>query len=500
MDRTPLPSTLPFRIANATLSIRLALLIGTSILVYAPALFSGFVWDDASLLTESFPSGITGLGRIWFAPGLVGTEEHYWPVTYTVFWIQHLLWDGNPAGYHLVNLLLHALNAILVWTVARRVGVAQPLLGAALFAVHPIHVESVAWIIELKDLLSGALYLGAVLAWVRHRESGGSRHYWACIALFIAGMWAKSVVVTLPAALLLLEWWTGGRISRPALVRIASLFVIGAVLAALDFSLVHPEETASLGISLRERLLIAGTAVWFYATKLVAPVGLTAIYPKWGVGPGNALLLAAVPATLALLFQARHRIGRGPFATAAFYTVTLLPTLGIIPFSFMQHAYVADRYQYLASAVPLMAVPALLAAVASTLTTRPRAVAAGVVACALPVLAALTWHRTQAFEDTETFFRDALRHNENAWVAHMTLGTIEGGRGNWTEAEASFRRVLQIRPADAETRANLAVALVKLGRGQEALEELDRALEIKPSYERAIRLRRLIAQPGAAPD
>jgi tetratricopeptide (TPR) repeat protein len=276
-------------------------------------------------------------------------------------------------------------------------------------------------------------------------------------------------------------------------------FAAALLLAALDYSLVRPEQTENLGLGLAERVLIAARAAWFYPAKLAIPAGLTAFYPKWPLHAAQILLLVVALVLACLLLAARPRIGRGPFTVMALYGITLLPTLGLIPFSFMQHAYVADRYQYLASAAPLAAAPALVAALGARLTRHPGRAAAGFILAILPVLAALTFQRARAFADTETYFRDAITRNEDAWVAHMTLGALQGRRGDWSDAERSFRQVLRVRPSDAETRANLAVALVQLGRKDEAVAELDRALEISPSYRRALDLRiKLTAPPQGA--
>ena len=318
---------------------------------YLPAMLWGdFVWDDLMMTATPAVSEATGLRQIWFSPAEIKAEGHYWPLVYTLFWLQHKLWGFSPAGFHVVNVLLHLANTLLVWQLLRRLAVPGAWV-AAVFAVHPVHVESVAWVIELKDVLSGLLYLSAALAWVPFTEAPRAGRYLAPLALYAAGLLAKSVVVTLPTALLIQQWWQQGRVTATDLLRVAPFFVVRTATTAAGLAFNRSRGVGGYGYSLLERTLIAARAVWFYVGKIFWPVDVGLIYPHWEVRVGDPLAWAGLTAAgglIATLWLLRHRIGRGPLVGVLFFGVTLSPTLGFVDFHFMLFSFVADRFRYLA--------------------------------------------------------------------------------------------------------------------------------------------------------
>ena len=301
----------------------------------------------------------SGLWNIWFSPSDIKNEGHYWPLVYTSFWLEHKLWGLAPAGYHAVNVLLHLINVLLLWRLLLQLAVPGALVIAAVFAVHPLHVESVAWIIERKDVLSALFYLTAVLAWIRFTEAPRPRGYALALVLFTAGLLSKSVVVTLPVALLIWHWWQHGRVTRTDLLRLAPFFAVAAGITAADLSFYTSREALELGCSLPERVLIAARALWFYVGKLLWPTELAVIYPLWEIDTGNLLAwgyVAGATALAAVLWLGRRRLGRGPLAGALFFAVTLAPVLGFVDYGYMQFSFVADRFQYLAG-IGVLAAP-----------------------------------------------------------------------------------------------------------------------------------------------
>ena len=236
-------------------------------------------------------------------------EAHYWPLVYTTFWLEHKLWGFASAGYHIVNVLLHLANTLLVWHLMRRLAVPGAWMVAAVFAVHPLHVESVAWVIERKDVLSGLFYLAAVLAWMRFVDQPRRGRYAGALALYVAGLLSKSIVVTLPVALLIWHWWKQGRVTSTDLLRLVPFCVVGLVITVGDLSFSRSVEPLSLGYSLTERTLIAARALWFYAEKLLWPSELAVIYPLWDIRVGD-------PAGLGVS-HCRCRIGCIPLALPA---------------------------------------------------------------------------------------------------------------------------------------------------------------------------------------
>ena len=443
------------------------------------------VWDDRILTNAEPVRDVSGLWQIWFSPSAIGEEGHYWPLVYTTFWLEHKLWGYTPAGYHLVNVLLHLANTLLLWHLLRRLAMPGAWVVAAVFAVHPLHVESVAWVIERKDVLSGLFYLAAVLAWMRFVEQPCRGRYVCSLALYGAGLLSKSIVVTLPVALLIWHWWQQGRVISTDLLRLVPFGVIGLVIVLGDLSFYQSREALSLGYSLTERTLIAARALWFYAGKLLWPTNLAVIYPRWDLHVADPLawgyLIAAVALSLAL-WRFQHQIGRGPLAGALFFAVTLLPVLGFVDYGYMQYAFVADRFQYLASigvmAVILGAVDCGVRRLSGLWQKGARVVAALVIV----VLGLLTWCQTSVYRNDETLNRHIIALNPQARDAHLNLGNALYKQGRYEEALDAARVAVEQRPDHINTHTNLGVVLNELGRFEEAETHLRRAIALNPNH------------------
>ena len=252
---------------------------------YLPAMLWGdLVWDDLTMIRNQAVREVSGLRQIWFAPGEIRGEGHYWPLVYSSFWLEHQLWGTAPAGYHVVNVLLHLANTLLLWRLLRSLAVPGAWLVAAVFAVHPVRVESVAWVIERKDVLSGLFYLAAATVWIRVGGAPRPGRSLAALALYAAGLLSKSVVVTLPVALLIWRWRKRGRVTAADLLRLAPFFLVGAAISAADLVFNRSRGVGGLGYSLVERALIAARAVWFYLGKNFWPMDLGIVYPALGGG------------------------------------------------------------------------------------------------------------------------------------------------------------------------------------------------------------------------
>ena len=267
---------------------------------YLPAmLWGGLTWDDDIWSQSQAVLEWSGIGTIWSWPSRIHREVHYWPLTYTTFWLEHKIWGLEPAGYHVVNVLLHLLNSLLIWRVLLCLAVPGAWIVAAVFAAHPLNVESVAWIIERKDVLSGLFYLTAVLVWLRFLEKPRPWRYGLALLLFVAGLLSKSMVVTLPAALLIIQWWKAGRITGKDLQRLAPFFLVALLITLADLYS-YDLGRHDLDYSWPERVLIASRALWFYAGKLAWPTDLSVIYPRWDISLGDPWAWLYLAAAMAL--------------------------------------------------------------------------------------------------------------------------------------------------------------------------------------------------------
>ena len=456
-------------------------------LAYLPALRGGFIWDDDYYVTHN-PTlhDLGGLHRIWFK---VGAVPQYYPMVHTAFWLEYHLWGLNPVGYHLINVLLHATAAILLWQVLLRLRIRGAWLAAVLFALHPVCVESVAWITERKNVLSAVFYFAAALAYLRFAawaEPGGPnrlRWYWylGALVLFMATLLSKTVTCSLPAALLLVCWWKQGRVQRGGILPLLPFFALGVGLGLLTAWIEKYHvgaQGAAWSLTLADRGLIAGRALWFYAGKLVWPAHLTFIYPRWKIEPAvwwQWLFPVAAAGVVAGLWLARRRLGKGPLVAVLFFAGTLGPALGFVNVYPMRYSFVADHFQYLAGV-------GLITLCAAGLARMPRVIPATLVV----LLGALTWQQAGIYRNLETLWRDTLAKNPDCWLARNNLGTIFANKGQFDEAIENYRKAIQINPNSAVPLYSLGLALAAKSQFDEAIENYRKAIQIDPDYRDAL--------------
>jgi protein O-mannosyl-transferase len=462
---------------------------------YWPALGGDFVWDDQGFVTRPELRSLHGLWRIWFD---VGATEQYSPVLHGAFWLEHLCWGDSPLGYHLINVLLHATSACLVAALLRRWSIRGAGLAGLIFALHPVGVESVAWIAEQKNTLSTAFYLLAALTYTRWRQGGTNRSarvsfalYFAATALFILALLSKSVTATLPAALLVICWWRQGTLSwtrdvKPLLPWFALGATVGLFAAWVERHYIGAQGMG-FGLTFVQRWLVAGHEIWFYLGKLLWPANLIFIYPRWSVDPMAWLQYLFPLGALALavgLWMLRRR-SRAPLAAYLFFVGSLFPTLGFFNVYAFIFSYVADHWQYLASLGVIVPAAAGLAWVVERAGPSVRPLGRVAVIAIVGGLGILTWQQSGMYRDVGTFYQTILEQNPGAWMADDNLGIILGRSGRLPEAIEHFRRALRSNPNAAEVHNNLGIALARTGRPDEAADEFEAALQIRPNYANA---------------
>jgi len=460
----------------------LFLLLAT-IIAYHPAWHGGLIWDDDKYVTEPGLRSLNGLARIWIQ---LGATLQYYPFVYSVFWAEHRLWGDATAGYHWANILLHVFSALLLVKILRQLKIPGAWLAAALFALHPVEVESVAWITELKNTLSGVFYLSAALAYLGFDRKRKRGNYVAALTLFAFGLMSKTVVSSLPAALLVIFWWQRGKLSwkRDALP-LLPFFIAGigfGLLTAWMERTFIGAKGSEFNFSIIERFLIAGRDIWFYLGKLIWPVDLAFIYPRWNVSQAVWWQYLFPAAALLLFGVLVWRRWRGPLAGLLFFVGTLFPALGFFNVYPFRYSLVADHFQYLASLGPLT-----LAAVGITMVSGlngRRRPFLGLALCAtlLLILGTLTWRQCGMYADVKTLWQTTIRLNPECWMAYNNLGLIHRQEGKMDEAMAQFQKALAINLGNAETHNNLGSALLQQGQVDEAMAQFRKALEIKPDY------------------
>ncbi len=467
-----------------------ALFLGT-LVAYIPAYRADFIWDDDEYITTNQAvQRPEGLGQIWFKPG---ATVQYYPLVFSTFWIEHALWGLDPLGYHVVNVALHGVNAVLVWLVLRRLELPGAWFVAALFALHPVQAESVAWVTERKNTLSGLFYLLSALAYLRFRplaaaapaRTGARTYYVLALLAFLGALLSKTMTLSLPAALLLVTWWKRRRVSFNDVLPLVPMLLIGLGLGALTLGMERYHVVAQgpeWELTLLQRGLIAGRALWFYAAKLLWPVNLSFVYPRWKIdelAPAAYVYPAAALGLPVVLWLVRRHIGRGPLVAVLIYGGTLLPVLGFLNYYYMRYSFVADHFQYIAGLGPLALAGGGVAAALRRAGPVARRTARAVGAVVLVLLAVGVWQRSRVFHDVETLWRDTLARDPECKIAHYNLGNYLKDHGQLTEAVAHYEAAVRIRPDDADARNNLGGAYMDLQRFADAERTLREALQLK---------------------
>lgn len=471
------------------------LVVCATLIAYLPALSGDFIWNDSDYVTAPSLRSLAGLARIWTQPG---ATQQYYPLLHSAFWVQHWIFGDNPLGYHLVTLVLHAGSAVLFALILRRLFASQRMrayagaawLAALLFALHPVHVESVAWITEQKNTLSLTFYLAAALGYLDFDDTRRHVTYLAALGLFLASLWCKTVTATLPAALLVIFWWKRGRIDwRRDVLPLLPWFSLGTA-AGMFSSWVETTYVGAQGadfhLALVGRALVAGRAAWFYAANLVWPFGLNFVYPRWTVDAAvwwQWLFPLGVFAIGIALWALRQRT-RTPLAACLFFVGSLFPVLGFVNLYGERYSWVWDHWQYLADLSPLALFAAGLTEGWQRLASLPNWLGPGLVGVFAVALGGLTWSHCWMFHDDLTLYNETLARNPGCWLAHNNLGTIFlRDPKNLNAAVSQFEETLRLNPDFAQGHNNLGVAWSHLpGRLNDAIAQYKEALRLDPDF------------------
>jgi Flp pilus assembly protein TadD len=463
-------------------------LVAVTILAYRPAWHGGFLWDDDDyIIKNELLTAPDGWQRIWFS---LDSPSQYFPFTYSTFRIEHALWGLNTTGYHWVNLLLHVGSALLVWAVLARLRVPGAWLAAAIFALHPVQVESVAWITERKNVLMGFFFLLTLLAWIAFVDERTRRPWlFYCLALvcYVLALSAKATACTLPAALFLILWLQKKPITMRRVIQILPFVVlgIGMGLLAVWWERYHQGTNRGLFTFLSpiERILVASRAVWFYLSKIFWPSKLTFIYPRWNISPTDLLdyiwLLTGIAACVAIYFLRRY-FGRSIEVAAAFFVATLTPVLGFVMLFTFRYTFVADHYQYLACIGPIALASAGIVNLSDKFA-QYRGVIVSVALLLVASLGTLTWRQAATYTDIETLWRTTLARNPECWMAQTNLGFALIQKGKLDDGIAHYRSALQMQPDSWDAEYNLGTALVRKGQVDEAIRHCERAVGMRPT-------------------
>jgi protein O-mannosyl-transferase len=523
------------------LSAGIALIVAATFAAYWPCINGAFILDDDKLLTENdIVHNPEGLQRFWFT-----TESlDYWPVANNVLWLEWRLWGMHQAGYHFTNLFLHAAEALLIWVVLRKLGVSGGFFAALFFALHPVNVETAAWIAQHKDMLAVLFFLLSILWYLKAQNPftpsplaplPSPLFYCLSLAGFVIAMLSKGSVAILPLVLVVLDWWLRGPRAAPGvemlnneeefanqdtifgrmendiiqfisreLPRTIPFFLVAAVLVPVNIWFqTHGTDTVVRNVSFVQRLLGAGSVPWFYIYKAFVPLNLDFVYPNWKIDAREFLWwlpLAATLATSLVLWTYRNGWGR-PFLFAwGFLCVSLVPVMGLTDVGFMRHSLVADHYQHIA----LIGSVSLAAAGLELWRARSRGgsrLVVPLIAVAVAgTLALLTWRQSNYYRDPLDLYQYALEKNPDCWMIHNNMGKrlYEEGKSYesngfadnalrlMNEAISYYKKAIKLNPDFPEAHYNMGLALDETHRAAEAIPEYDIALKLDPGYVHAL--------------
>lgn len=467
-----------------------------TLLSHWQAIGGGFIWDDDAHVTRVDLRSLEGLWAIWFK---LGATQQYYPLLHSIFWFEHAFWGDNATLYHIANIFLHTTVVLLLVAVLKKASIPGAWFAGFIFALHPVLVESVAWITEQKNTISAVFYLLAVLYYLNFDKERRKEDYFKACMFFVCALLSKTVTATLPAALLVLLWWKNGSLSfRKDIMPLLPWFVIGAI-GGLFTAYVERVYIGANGSDFMltpvMRCLLAGRVIWFYLGKLIWPANLLFIYEHWLIDSSSALQYVyplGVIITCVCLYRLSRRgysgegsttKSRAPLAGYLFFCGTLFPVLGFVnvyPFMF---SYVADHFQYLASLGIIIPISAGLTVWLDKLPKQNHGIVSAGCGVCIALLSFLSWNQCAMYVDGETLYKTELSKNPLCWMAHNNYGAILLNKGQISEAQIQFEEAIKIRPPYADAQSNLCSVLIRTGHPEEALSHGLEALRLRESPE-----------------
>ena len=495
------PDTLAFKWPAGLKRLLLALvIIVAGWLVFQPAMSGDWLWDDNLVETDNVAlRTLPGLKIIW-------TMQEDWPLSMSLLWTEWHVWGKNPAPFHICNLILHLACGLLVWRLLSRLGLRWAWLGGLLFVIHPLAVETAAWICETKNTLSLLFFLLSLDAWLDYGAAGGGWNYARSVFFYLAAMLSKTSVIMLPAVLLLYAWWKRGRISRREMAEMIPYVLVAVAFGAITFYL-QSHQTIDADAELSGNLLVriknAVMAWFFYLGKFLLPVGLLPVYPQWRADHHllEQLVLPAVALLLGGWWVWRRGWERHAVLGLGFFTLNLLPVLGLVWMKYLNVSPVADHFVYL----PMIGLAGLAVAGLERIDAalkpddRPWCVAA--VAAIMLLLAFGSHSQAKLFVNHQIMWAYTLERNPDAWPAINDQGNDLMEAGRVPEALEYYQRALKLYPENPDIITNVGSALARTGHLSEAMQKFQEALRLQSGQMRAhMNLGNVLLQTGRTAD
>ena len=474
--------------------LKVSLIAVAGWLVFWPALSGGWIGDDVIYITNNpLLKDPARLWKAWFVPG---SFVEYYPLEETAQWIQWRLWGDETFGYHVTNLILHIGSALLVWRLLDKFGLRLAWLGGLIFVLHPMNVESVASVAELKNTLSLPPFLLAMCAYIDFVENGRKSDYWRAVGLFFVAMLCKISMAPFPFVILLYAWWKRHRIDGKDMGHAAPFLIISLVLAATTYwagrhyEQLHPYHPEVMPvIPFLSRVALMGLTTAFYVSRFFWPATPLPMYPQWSIDPPSPfqflpwLVLAGV---IYLLWRKRKTWGRHALLGLGFFLISILPFSGLVTISYMFYTWASDHFLY----IPMIGLigwsVAALEQIGRRLPPRFRFFNIAIITGLMLAGATQAQDYAAMWTDSETLYLYTIAHNPGAWSAHYNLANSLRKQHRFDEAIAQYQEVIRINPRYDWAHNNLGVALASVpDRTDEALAQWQEAVRIRPHFPEA---------------
>jgi len=442
--------------------------VSLGIISHWPALYGGFIWDDDAHVTRKAIQSLSGLLAIWTK---LGSTQQYYPLLHSLFWVQHFIWSDSSFAYHLTNISLHAFACLLLVLVLKKLSIPGAWLAGLVFTLHPIYVESIAWISEEKNTISAIFYFSSAFYYLHFEEKKVKKYYIIATVFFVLALLTKTVTATLPSALLLLIWWKNGELLwkrdiKPLRIWFGASIVAGIFTSWVESNLVGAQGTEYIMPSY-ERILLSGRIICFYISKIILPTHLVFIYERWTISRLNPISYAYLAVAIGLLVvciwlyllksksaeQARSL--RTPLASYLYFCGTLLPVLGFFNIYPFKYSYVADHFQYLASLGIVVPICSLASLGIKSVSHKTKLLSTTLCVLVLVCFTYLTVVQSNAYQNAKTLYQVTLDKNPECWMAHNNIGVILLDEGKTDLAASEFEAALQLNPNLVGPHANL---------------------------------------------